>query len=48
METVTKSKEKTEKRKKTVRKKHKLSEFFGCFKGRIFYDDAIFNLVVRP
>jgi len=48
METVTKSKEKSVKKKRVVRKKHKLSELFGCFKGQIFYDDAIFNLGVRP
>ena len=48
METVTKSKGKSVKVKRTVRKKSKLSELIGCFKGQFFYDEAIFNLGVRP
>ena len=49
METVTNEKAKTKpvSTKKMVRKKYKLIDFFGCFKGQIFYDDAIFNLGVK-
>jgi len=47
METVMKPKEKKVEKKRSVRKKYKLIDFFGCFKGQIFYDDAIFNLGVR-
>jgi len=31
------------KKKKTVKKRHRLDELFGCFKGQIFYDESIFN-----
>jgi len=47
METISKSKEKSVKKKKEVRKKYKLIDFFGCLKGQIVYDDSIFNLGVR-
>ena len=35
-------------KKTTNRKRYKLSDFVGCFKGQIFCDDAIFNLGIRP
>ena len=35
------------KRKKSIKKTHKLDELFGMLKGKIFYDDAIFNLGVK-
>jgi len=35
-------KETTVKRK--YRKKYKLSDLLGCFKGQIIYTDAVFNL----
>ena len=46
METVTKSKEeKKVRRKKSVKEyNNSLEAIFGCFKGKIFCDDAIFNL----
>ena len=44
---VEKTKEKTVKRKREVRKKYKLIDVFGCLKGKIFYDDAIFNLGIN-
>ena len=49
METVTKPKAKAKSvnKKKEVRKKYKLIDFFGCFKGQFVYDDSIFNLGVR-
>ena len=47
METVTKPKAKKVKKKKVIRKKYKLIDLFGCFKGQIFADDAVFNLGVR-
>ena len=37
----------TVKRKKQVIKRHRLDELFGLLKGKIFYDDAIFNLGVK-
>ena len=43
METVTKPKAKTVKKKKEARKKYKLIDLYGCFKGQIFYDEDIFN-----
>jgi len=42
-----KEKEKTVSKRKTARKVYHLKDFFGCFKGKIFYDDAIFNLGIR-
>ena len=48
METTVKEKATAVKAKKSVRKKHRLSELAGFLKGKIFYDDAIFNLGVRP
>ena len=51
METTVKEETKTTKKvaksDKPLEKKHKLSELFGCFKGQIFYDDAVFNLEMR-
>ena len=44
METVMKTKDKTVKKKTAVKKKYKLIDFFGCLKGKIKYDDSIFNL----
>jgi len=43
METVEKAKDRSVRKKKSVRKIYKLSDFLGCFKGRIFYDEDIFN-----
>ena len=48
METIVKEKATAVKAKKSVRKKYKLSDLVGCFKGQFIYDDAIFNLGVRP
>jgi len=48
MEKEVKTKEKKEPIKRKYRKKYKLSDFFGCFKGQIFADDAIFNLKLKP
>jgi len=49
METVTKSRTKTIRRKKVAEKpNNSLAAIFGMLKGKIFYDDAIFNLGVRP
>ena len=42
-----KIKKESVKRKKPVLKKYKLKDFLGCFKGEIFYDDAVFNLGVK-
>ena len=46
-EVVEKPKAKRVKRKKSDRKLYHLKDFYGCFKGKIFCDDAIFNLGVR-
>jgi hypothetical protein len=44
METETKPKEEKKVRKKReVRKLYHLKDFLGCFKGRIFYDEDIFD-----
>ena len=47
----TKVKEKAEKeaanKVKQLRKKYKLSDFFGCLRGQVFGDDAVFNLGVK-
>ena len=43
METVTKPKAKPVNKKKEARKKYHLKDFLGCFKGKIFYDEDIFN-----
>ena len=49
VETKVKEKIKKEagKRKKPVKKMHKLDELFGMLKGKIHCDDAVFNLGVK-
>ena len=47
MEKEEKTKEKKEPLKRKYRKKYKLSDLLGCFKGQIFYDNAIFNLEMK-
>ena len=32
--------------KKSLKKKYKLRDFYGCFKGKIFYDDYIFGFAI--
>ena len=34
------------KKKKPVKTKHKLRDFYGCFKGKIFYDDDVFGFAI--
>ena len=46
-EVVEKPKTERVKKKTVVRKKYKLIDLYGCFKGKIFCDDAIFNLGVN-
>ena len=46
-DTSLKPKEKKNSAVKKTRKRTRLDILFGCFKGKIFYDDAIFNLGVR-
>jgi hypothetical protein len=36
-------KDKVIKEKIKRRKKYRLIDFYGCFKGKIFYDEEIFN-----
>ena len=43
-EIVEKPKAKRVDKKKSVKKKYHLKDFYGCFKGKIFCDDAVFNL----
>ena len=40
-EVVEKPKAKRVKSKTAIRKKYKLADFVGCFKGHFFYDDVI-------
>ena len=48
METVCKPKEKKTKKKKAVKElNNSLEGLFGLLKGKIFCDDAIFNLGVK-
>ena len=49
MENIEKEKVKDKAKELSVkkRKKYKLIDLYGCFKGQIFYDDAVFNLGVK-
>ena len=47
MEAVTRTKGKEASKYKKTRKGTRLDLLFGCFKGQIFYDNAIFNLGVK-
>ena len=46
-EVVEKSEVKRVKKKTAIKKKYKLIDVFGCFKGQFIYDDSIFNLGVK-
>ena len=42
-EVKTKEKEKVVNKRKSARKVYHLKDLLGCFKGKIFYDEDIFN-----
>jgi len=47
MSTEIKEKDRKETYKRKVKRRSRLDLLFGCFKGQIFCDDAVFNLGVR-
>ena len=47
METVKKKREKKSENVKITRKGSRIDLLFGMLKGRVFYDDAIFNLKMK-
>jgi len=48
MEKEVKPKEEKNNKEKKEQKHTRLDLLFGCFKGQIFGDDAVFNLEMKP